>query len=194
MQKPKVSEKEIDKLEKQFDEFDNQVKNLTIDRMNSEAKVVEQEPQTKLSSKEMEKIKETWLKASRWIADGQKFNEKFQKNWEFDKEYVTFIAENKEVIGEKIEIWTHPYGGKGAEFWQVPVNTPVKGPRYLAEQIRKCVYCRLKMDETRNTGSDGKGTYYGTIVIDQKVPRLTAEPVSENRKSVFMNAERNFAA
>jgi len=62
----------------------------------------------------------------------------------FQKEYVQFIAENKEIIGETIEIWTRPFGGMPAEFWKVPVNKPVWGPRYLAEQIKRCYYLVIK--------------------------------------------------
>lgn len=185
--KPKIQEKELDKIQKQFDEFDNQIKELTLDRMN-QAPIEEREPQTKLSSREIEKSNKIWLKPERTLSDRQKFNEKFLDKWNFEKEYVQFIAEHKELIGETIEIWTHPRGGVNAEFWKVPTNKPVWGPRYLAEQIRKCAYHRLKMDEGRMTSSDGMGTYYGTMVVDVMVPRLTAEPVNSGRKSIFFGA------
>jgi hypothetical protein len=183
--KPKVQEKELDKMQRQFDEFENQVKELTQDRMN-EAPTLEVEPQTKLSSREIEKSKQIWLKPERIQPDRQKFNEKFREDWNFQKEYVQFVAEHKELIGETIEMWTHPFGGVGAEFWKVPTNKPVWGPRYLAEQIRKCNYHRLRMDQGV-TNSDGMGTYYGTMVVDNTIQRLTAEPVS-SKKSIFMGA------
>jgi hypothetical protein len=171
---------------KQLDEFESQVKNLTLDRMN-EAPQLEVEPQTKLSSKELEKNGDLYLKPSRWISDGQKFNSDFQKDWEFAKEYVQFIAEHKESPGETIELWTHPFGGKGAEFWQVPANKPVWGPRYLAEQLRKCTYHRLRMDESRPRETTHAGTMFGAMVVDNIVSRITAEPVY-SKKSVFMGA------
>jgi len=183
VRKPKVHEKEMDKLQKQVDEFDSQVKEMTLDQMNQAPKL-EQEPQTKLSTREIDKSNKVWLKPERWIADGQKFNTRFEEKWNYQKEYVQFIAEHKEIIGEAIEIWTHPFGGKGAEFWKVPTNAPVWGPRYLAEQIRKCVYHRLRMDQGV-TGRDSQGSYFGNMVVDITVPRLTAEPVATGR-SVFM--------
>jgi hypothetical protein len=189
--KAKTPEKEIDKLQKQFDQFDNQVKELTMDRMN-QAPVEEVEPQTKLSSKEIEKAKQIYLKPDKVISDRQKFNEKFREQWNYDKEYVQFIAENKELIGENIEIWTHPYGGMGAEFWKVPTNKPVWGPRYLAEQIRRKSYNRLRMDENRMTSSDGSATYFGSMVADTKIQRLSAEPVVSTKKSVFMGKASGF--
>lgn len=186
VKKPKAPEKEIDKLQKQFDEFDNQVKNLTMDRMN-QAPLNETEPQTKLSSREIEKSQKIWLKPERVIADGQKFNEKFREDWNFKKEYVQFIAEHKEIIGETIELWTHPFGGVGAEFWKVPVNKPVWAPRYLAEQITRCNYHRLRMEQNSVTGADGMGTYYGSMVADMTIQRLAAHPVMP-KKSIFMGA------
>jgi len=182
MARPKKQDSETEKLERQFDEFDNQVKSLTLDRMN-EAKKEEVEPQTKLSSKQLEN--EIFLKPKKFIADNQKFNEKFRDEWNYQKQYVRFIAENKEVIGETIELWTHPFGGVGAEYWEVPTNKPVNGPRYLAEQIKRCTYHRLYMDESRQVASDGRTTMYGQMVADKTISRLTAEPCSTG-KSIFM--------
>jgi len=183
--KPKIADTELDKLEKQFDALNENVQNLTQDRMNMAPKV-ETEPQAKLSSSEIEKSKEIYLKPNRSISSNQKFNERFRENWNFDKEYVQFIAENSEDKGGLIEIWTRPYGGLPAEFWLVPTNKPVWGPRHLAEQIKRCCYHRLTM-ENKTTNSDGVGQYYGTMAVDNTVQRLDARPVS-TRKSVFMGA------
>jgi hypothetical protein len=191
MEKKVKFDKEIDKLEKQFEAFDDQVKELTVDRMNQVSKTEAAEPQTKLSQKEIENSKRIYLKPERIISDGQKFNEKFREEWNFDKEYVQFIAEHKELIGEAIELWTHPYGGVGAEYWRVPTNKPVWGPRYLAEQIRRKYYHRLRMEE-RPTNTEGGMTFYGQIVADTKVARLTAEPVSTSKKSIFMGEAVSF--
>ena len=184
-EKPKIKETELDKLEKQFDAFNENVQQLTQDRMN-EAPKKELEPQTKLSSSEIDKSKEIYLKPSRSIGSSQKFNEKFRENWEFDKQYVQFIAENVECKGDVIEMWTRPYGGIPAEFWNVPVGKPIWGPRHLAEQIRKCCYHRLTM-ENKTTGADGAAQYYGQMAVDSTIQRLDARPVS-TRKSIFMGA------
>lgn len=187
--KPKVQESEMEKLEKQFDAFDGQVKEMTLDRMN-EAPKQELEPQTKLSTSEIEKSKEIRLRPDRSIGSSQKFNEKFREKWTYDREYVQFIAENNEIKGENIEIWTRPYGGLPAEFWKVPVNKPVWGPRHLAEQIKRKFYHRLKMENTA-TGMEGGSTFYGNMAVDTTIQRLDAKPVS-TRKSIFMGAN-NFA-
>ena len=183
--KPKVAESELDKLGQQFDKFNDNVQALTLDRMN-EAPKQEMEPQTKLSQSEIEKSKEVYLNPSRSIGSGQKFNEKFREQWNFDKEYVQFIAENNECKGDTIEIWTRPYGGLPAEFWQVPVNKPIWGPRHLAEQIKRASYHRLSMQNT-TTQTDGVGQYYGSLAVDSTIQRLDARPVS-TRKSVFMGS------
>lgn len=180
-----LAEKELDKAEKQFEAFDNQVKEMTLDRMNMAPKA-EVEPQTKMSTKDIEKSKDMYLKPAKTIGCRDKFNERFRESYNFDKEYVQFIAENKEIIGETIELWTRPYGGMPAEFWQVPVNKPVWGPRYLAEQIKRCTYHRLVMQQAP-VGSDGMGQYYGSMAVDTTVERLSARPVS-SRKSIFMGA------
>jgi hypothetical protein len=190
--KPKLP-KDLEKAEKQFEDFKENIQDLTLDRMNAAPKE-ESEPQTKISNREAQASDGLYLKPLRSImavnprtGEKEKFNEKFRKDWEFDKEYVKFIAENKEIIGETIEVWTHPYGGVPAELWNIPTNKVVWGPRHLAEQIKRCTYHRLRMDDHKTVSSDGLGTYTGQIVVDQVINRLDAYPISE-RKSVFMGA------
>jgi len=188
-EKPKAKtslvEKELDKLEKQFEAYDTNVKELTLDRMNMAPKQ-ETESQTKLSQKDIEKSKDIYLKPRRSIGSKEKFNEDYRKDYEFSKEYVYFTAENKELIGDSMEFWTKPFPGLPAEEWVVPANKPVWAPRYVAEQIKSCKYHRLRMDNTV-TGADGHGQYYGSMAVDTTVQRLDAIPVSKKR-SVFMGA------
>lgn len=188
--KPKVSsssaEKELDKVEKQFQAFDENVKSLTQDRMNA-APLKEEEAQTKISQKDLEKSQGIYLKPTRSIGSREKFNENYRKDYEFASEYVNFIAENKEIIGETIDLWTKPFAGVPAQEWKVPVNTSVWGPRFVAERIKGCRYHRLIMKQNTNAGSDGMGQYYGAMAVDTTVQRLDAIPVS-SRKSVFMGA------
>ncbi len=179
-------EKELSKAADQFDQFDNQIKEMTHDRMNAAPKP-SHEPQTKLSQNELEKSKDIYLKPTTSISVREKFNEDYRSQYNFDKEFVHFIAENKEIIGEPLEIWTKPYAGMPAELWKVPTNKPVWGPRYLAEQIKRKFYHRLVMQQNNSIGSDGMGNYFGTMAVDTTVQRLDATPVS-SRKSVFMGA------
>lgn len=195
--RPKVNhslaEQELDKAQAQLKAFDDSIKDLTLDRMN-QAPRQEEEPQTKLSQSEISKSKDIYLKPKRTISPGvnpktgvrEQFNEKFRDEYNFAKEYVYFTAENKEIIGETIDIWTKPFPGCNCEWWEVPTNKPVWGPRYLAEQLKRKNYHRLKM-ENRVSGSSALGIDYGTIAVDTIVQRLDAQPVS-TRKSVFMGA------
>lgn len=178
---------ELEKAGQQLDKFEAEVKEMTLDRMNKTPKE-DVEPQTKLSSSQIEKSKEIWLKPTRTIGSKEPFNEKYRDKYNFDKEYVQFIAENREILGEDIELWTKPYAGLPAEQWKVPVNKPVWGPRYLAEQIKRKYYHRLVMRENIQTGSDGMGQYYGTMAVDTTVQRLDALPVN-TRKSIFMGKD-----
>jgi hypothetical protein len=181
-----TAQKELDKVQTQFDTFDNQVKEMTLDRMNMTPKE-DVEPQTKLSQKDIEKSKEIYLKPRRAIGSKEKFNEEYRKDYEFSMEYVQFIAENKDIIGESIELWTKPFPGMPAQEWNVPVNKPVWGPRHLAERLAGCRYHRLKMQQNVATGTDGMGQYYGSMAVDTTVQRLDAIPVN-TRKSIFMGA------
>lgn len=186
---PKVTssgEKELEKCDKQFQEFDDQVKSMTLDRMNMAPKQ-DVEQQTKMSQADIDKNNSLYLKPIKSIGSREKFNENYRQEYEHAKEYVNFTAENKEIIGEQIELWTKPFAGMPAEYWKVPVNKAVWGPRYLAEQIKRAYYHRLTMNQHTTTGADGMGQYYGAMAVDSIVQRLDAIPVS-NRKSIFMGA------
>lgn len=185
---PKLGE-QLEKAAKDFDEFDANVKALTMDQMNTAPKV-ELEAQSdvmKISEKEKNDRGYKYLKPFRSIGCQDKFNEKFRETYNFQKEFVCFEAENHEIIGEELDIWTRPFGGMAAEEWKVPVNIPVWGPRYLAEQIKRKNYHRLIMKENQITGSDNKGNqYFGSMAADSTIQRLDARPVSQ-RKSVFIS-------
>lgn len=183
------SAKEIDRLGKQFDSFKESVDTLTLDRMNQAPKE-EVEPQTKIAQKDLDKMRQIYLKPAKRVASREKFNETFRPAYEFDKEYVHFIAEHKECQGETMEFWTKPYPGMPAEFWKVPTNKPIWAPRYVAEQIKRKSYHRLHMDAGGpKSGSDmgDQVSYHGQMVVQRTIQRLDAIPVS-NRKSIFMGA------
>jgi hypothetical protein len=190
-EKPKsvnsLAQKELEKAEKQIDAFDENVKQLTLDRMNQTPKE-ETEPQTKISQKEMDKIPDTYIKPARSIGSREKFNERFRSDYEFAKQYVHACFENKEILGETLEFWTKPFPGMPCEFWQIPVNKPVWTPRYVAEQIKRKFYHRLVMKDEKITGQDGRGQYFGQMAADTTIQRLDCIPVS-TRKSIFMGAD-----
>lgn len=189
-QKPQLSnsksQKELDRADAEFKKFDAELKEMTLDSVNTAPKE-DKEDQTKLSQKEIQKSKDIYLKPDRSIASVEKFNEKFRESYNFQKEYVNFVAENHEIIGETIEKWTKEFPGQPAEFWKIPTNKPVWGPRYLAESLKRCSYRIFSMDERQVVGADGMGSYTGKIIVDSVKQRLDAHPVS-TRKSVFMGA------
>ena len=172
----------LDEAEKNLQTFENDIKSTVADR--AEGKSPEMEAQTKLSSKEISNSKDVYLKPIKTIRGRDKPNSKFDHQRAFDQEMVHFIAENKELIGESIDIWTKPHAGIPAEEWLVPVNKPVWGPRYLAEQIKRKYYHRLIMKENDIVSQDGMGTYSGRMVSDTTIARLDAHKVTEN-KSFF---------
>lgn len=149
------------------------------------AKAEDVEPQTKLSSKEMNKH-EIHLKPERIIGRRDKFNEAFRKHYEYDKEEVRFIAEHREIVGEDIEIWTGKYAGVPCEFWRVPTNKPVWGPRYLADQIKRCAYNKYVMKD-HVVEKSSIGSIYGSMAIETKIQRLDAYPARET-STIFMGA------
>jgi len=183
--KNSLAEKELDKAERQFDEFERQVKELNFDHLNQAPKL-ETEPQTKIAQADIAKSKDIYIKPSRSIGSTEKFNEKWREQYLFAKEYVYFTAENNEMKGETIEMWTKPFPGCPAEFWQIPVNKPIWAPRYVAEQLKRASYHTLVMTN-RNIGESTEGVYYGHMAAEKTVQRLDALPATKQR-SIFMGS------
>lgn len=177
-------ERELEKASEQFEKFDKEIQSMTLDRM-SKAPSPEVEPQTKLSQNDLARAGDIYLKPIRTIGCRDKFNENYRDQYNFQKEYVQFIAENKEIIGEELDFWTRPFGGMPAEEWKVPCNKPVWAPRYVAEQIKRKYYHRLVMQQQNFNGADHMGQYYGSMAVDTTVQRLDAIPVSKNRSVFF---------
>lgn len=181
---------ELDKTEKQFDAFNKEVEEKTgvvpAPKRMDLSRRSDVEMQVPLSQNQIASSKDIYLKPKKSVGSKEKFNEKFRESWEFDKQKVAFIAEHKEIQGENLDLWTKPYPGVPAEEWIIPVNTPVWGPRYLAEQIKRKYYNRLSMAETKQTSSDGMGTYHGQLIVEEQKQRLDAIPVVKNKTSIFM--------
>ena len=184
--KPNVASKELDKMQSQFENYEAQVQALTLDRMNMAPKL-EVEEQTKLSKREIAKKPDVYLKPRRSIRSQEKFNEAFRGEYEYAKEYVHIIAENYEIIGETMEFWSKPFAGMPAEEWAVPSNKPVWVPRYVAEQISRCRYHRLKTVDAPTGPTEQGVTPFGTMIADNIINRLDAKPVRDTR-TVFMGA------
>ncbi len=197
--KNSASQRELDKVEAQFDAFDENVKNLNMDSM-AHAPTHELEPQTKISQRDLDKTKPLYLKPKRTYPPGvhpktgerEKFNEKFREEYNYKREYVEFIAENVEILGESIKLSLKKFPGTPIEDWEIPVNVPVMAPRMLAERLTECNYHVLKMED-RVTHTEGVGAFTGQMVAKSKVQRIDARPVS-TRRSLFMgNSDFDFS-
>src|ERR1700679_3832095 len=89
--KSQLGETELEKAQNQFDAFDQNIKEMTMDRMNLAPKQ-ETELQTKIAQADLQNIKDVYLKPKRTVGCRDKFNEKFRESYNFDKEYVQFQA------------------------------------------------------------------------------------------------------
>lgn len=181
-QPPKLvagTQKELEKLDHQFDSYKKQLDNLTLDEMNK-APLKEEPPQIERSVAETRKIEAPYIKPVRSISGREKFNEKYRSDWEHDKQYVLIEAENKMIIGEQVEMWTKPYAGIPAEFWNIPVNKPINVPRYVANQIKGAKHHELHMDDTKTISSDAIAEYQGVMVAKKTIQRLDARKPEMN--------------
>ena len=194
LSKPEVNsfgQAELDKAEKKFEEFHDEMKEkagtIAPSKRMDLSRRSDAEMQVPLSQNQIHGAKDIYLKPSKANSPLEKFNEAYREEWNFQKEYVQFVAEHREIIGEKIEMWTKPFAGVPPEFWEIPTGKPVWAPRYVAEQIKRCSYRRLKTDNAIQTGGNSNMHFHGALVVDETIHRLDAHPVSSN-KSIFMGA------
>lgn len=182
-----ANQKELKKVEAQIEKSQESMKEVGKEILNTSPKndVAPPEVSSKISSPEI------YLKPKRTIQSKDKFNEALRSKYEHDKELVRFIAENNEIRGEPIEIWTRPYGGLPAEMWSVPVNKAVWGPRYLAEQIKRKFYNRLIMEDKPISSESGM-TYYGSMAVESTIHRLNAHPAKVAKQVSFYQEASNF--
>lgn len=181
MTRPKVnseSQKELDRVHDHFQSFDTEVKQMTLDQMNK-APVMETEDHTKMSQREINKYNAPVIKPLRQINSKEPFNETYRKEYERAKEYVKVIAENNEIIGEAIEMWTKKFAGIPAEFWKIPVNKPIFVPRYVAQQLQKCKYHRIIMEDKPTDAGNGM-QFYGSLAVSHTKHRLDCRSASND--------------
>lgn len=179
---PKVNsegQKTLDRAVEKIDAFQEQAREFNP--FTGLQNIPQTEQQTKISTREANQADAIWITPVRSIkrSTGGKdkatvhWDEKWQGQHDEDWKYVKCIVENNELIGEAIEVWTAKWGCDPAHFWKVPVNKPVMIPRLLAEQLSKCHYHRLKMED----GSEKVNFVNSRFVADHVVRRIDARPV-----------------
>jgi hypothetical protein len=172
-------QRELDKVDAQLQSHVQKMESIDVNKINN-TQVQDFNPQTKMSNREVAKADAIYLIPDRAMPCRAKFNEDYRKEYEYYKQPVRFVAENKEIIGETIEIWTKKYAGVPYEFWKVPTNRVVVAPRYLAERLADCKYRRIVMKEDKITGTDGMGSYFGRLEAEQVVSRFDARPAGNS--------------
>lgn len=181
-----ASEKELDKVEKQFQAFDENVKSMTLDHLNQVPKQ-ESEASHKMTQNEIADAKDIYIQPFKSINSREKFNENYRDDYNFAMEWVYITAQNNMIINEFLQFWTKPFAGMPFEEWKVPVNKPIWVRRHVAERIKGCVHHELHMDESKRVDSNEYGDMVGQMVAKKTIQRLDAHPATK-RKSIFMGA------
>lgn len=187
MVRPKVGpegQKELDNIETLLNDVGTHNKSLDYDQRLSAPKQ-ETEPQTKIARSEIDKAPEIYLKPKRSFPAREKFNEKFRDQYNYDREYVEFIAENNEVIGESADFWIKKFPGTPCEEWVIPVNKPVWAPRYVKQRLEECGYTVFRASQSLK--SEEGINYNGYLEIQERKNRLNAREVSK-KKNIYMGS------
>ncbi len=187
MSKPKINaegQKELERVDDQINQFTESMNKAVNDGRT--LAIQESEPQTKKSQQELKASGTIYLKPKRTVFSREKFNEKFRTEFNEKSQYVEFVAENKEVIGESIDFWTKPFPGIPAEEWIVPVNKTVSAPLYVKQRIQECGYTIYRTSDTP-VQSEGGIVYYGQMVAEERKQRLDAREVSKNTRVFIGN-------
>lgn len=187
MVRPKVNaegQKELSVVENQIKDIQEKNQSLDYDQRLAAPKN-EIEQQTKIAQSEIDKLPEIYLKPKRSFPPREKFNEKFRDEYNYQREYIQFIAENYEVIGESVDFWIKKFPGTPCEEWVLPVNKPVWAPRYVKERLEECGYTVFKASQSLKT-QEGIN-YEGYLEIQERKNRLNARDISK-KKNIYMGS------
>ncbi len=190
--RPKINsegQKELDRVEDQLSSFKDSMHEARD--KSATLPIRETEPQTKIAQSDLNKSGVIYLKPKRTFPSKEKFNERFRDEYNYQREYVDFIAENKEVVGETIDFCIKKFPGMPVEEWEIPVNKAVSAPRYVKERIEDCSYTVFVTTDAA-TGSEGGMKYYGQMVAEQRRARLSAREVV-NKPRIFTGVNRLIA-
>jgi hypothetical protein len=164
-------QQELDRIDNEMGALQDQMKTLTVDE-SSKAALREEEPQSCLSRREIKQSNAPMIKPSKSFPARGKPIAKLEAEHKRAWEYVTVIAENKEVLGEMIEFWLSKFPQDPINYWQLPVNVAIQVPYHVAEHIAKnCQYTVYKMAD-RDPRSLGHGDFAQTMVIEERRRRL----------------------
>ena len=183
---------ELEKTGEQIEGMEAKAKSINLDQTILATRK-ETEPQTKIAQSDSQKMPEIYLKPKRTYPPGvhpktgavEQFNEKFRAEYNFQKEYVEFIAENNEVIGESINLWIKKFPGTNLEEWVIPVNKPVWAPRMVKERIEECGYTVFRATQTLK--SEEGINYNGYLEIQERKNRLNAREAPRQKKLYMGN-------
>lgn len=177
MKKPELAsgmaQKEVDRVEKQFNEQSERMQNFTQDKMQN-APVKEVAPQTEITKgqfmrEDAPRITPVHAYPSRGGTKKPEQDGLRRKAWE----YVRCICENLECPGEDLDFWLKPpLSGEDCNNWKIPVNKVVMIPRHVAEHLASRKYHRLYMDENITVMDTGFGQMKGQLTASKTVHRL----------------------
>lgn len=177
MQKPqldKVTAKGLENVEK----LSEQMSSLTQEEIKK-APMANEEPVMLLSKEEIAAYDAPVIQPSRSFPTKSKPNPKEAKERRRGWEYVKCIAENLEIINEKIEFWHNKFLGDPCYFWEVPVNKPIYLPRFIAEHLSTRHYHRFTMADRSGREFTEPGATAGDerLVVKETRHRLNCRSV-----------------
>lgn len=115
-----------------------EMNDLTVDRINEMVPDAEPEIQTKVAAKEKAKLENAlFIEPKRYLKAFGKLPDRLKKQHAHDWEYVKGIFENFEVPGETVKFWFSWYPGDPDTYWEIPCNIAVCVPRMIAKHLEE---------------------------------------------------------
>ena len=106
-----------------------------IEELKETVKAEETAPQTELTRAERAKSNARHLTPVKKFKPIGKLDPKWQKEHDYDWEYVEGVFENILSPGETTRFWFCKYPGDPDCYWEIPCNIPVSIPRMIAKHL-----------------------------------------------------------
>lgn len=127
------------KVVKEVVKLQENLSTLTVDEVNAKAPVYEPEPQKESLKERAKREGARYIEPTRRLSPPLgKLPEKLKADHARDWEYVKGIYENIVVAGEPLKFSYCKYAGDADYLWEIPANTPVYVPRFIAKHLENC--------------------------------------------------------
>lgn len=167
--------KELEQAIVNSDKMREDMSKITMDAVAG-VPLAETDVQTKMTKKQIEEYDAPVIKPSKSMPSTGKPLDKEKAMREDGWKYIKVIAENNEVVGERVDFWHKKFAGDPIYYWEIPVNKPIYVPKHIAQHLSERKYHVFKMQDRSREGLQ-HGDYAQSLICQETRRRIDCRSV-----------------